>query len=122
VLISAADMGALASRKPAAVEKGMANNMESLAGVTPQSMANEIIANGSHWAFTTAYAGLASTPLLVVTSNDGFAPSNDSLVVALRRLGNRRVASVHFPTDHSYSDQRIALESAVLRWLEALPH
>lgn len=121
VLISAADMGALASRKPAAVVKGMANNMESLAGVTPQSMANEIIANGARWAFTTAYPGLASTPLLVITSNDGLAPSNDSLVVALRRLGNRRIASVHFPTDHSYSDQRIALESAVLRWLEALP-
>ncbi len=121
VLISAADMGALASRKPPAVTKGMANNMESLAGVTPQSMANEILADGARWAFTNAYAGLASTPLLVITSNDGFAPSNDSLVAALHRLGNRRVASVHFPTDHSYSDQRIALESAVLRWLEGLP-
>ena len=117
VLISAADMGALASRKPADVVNGMAENMESLAGVTPQSMANEIIANGGRWAFKTTEAGLASTPLLVITSNDGFAPQNDSLVAAVRKLGNTRIVTVHFATDHSYSDQRIALESAVLRWL-----
>ena len=117
VLISAADMGALASRKPADVVKGMANDMESLAGVTPQSMANEVIANGARWTFKTAYTGLASTPLLVITSNDGLAPQNDSLVAAVRKLGNSRITTAHFPTDHSYSDQRIALESAVLRWL-----
>lgn len=121
VLISAADMGALATKKRADVVKGMAGDMESLAGVTPESMANEIIANGARWTFKTAYAGLASTPLLVVTSNDGLAPQNDSLVAAVRTLGNARVATAHFPTDHSYSDQRIALESAVVRWLEAVP-
>jgi hypothetical protein len=99
----------------------MANNMESLAGVTAESMADDIVAHGARWSFRTAYAGLSSTPLLVITSNDGFAPSNDSLVAGLRKLGNRRVASAHFSTDHSYSDQRIGLESAVLRWLEMLP-
>jgi hypothetical protein len=28
---------------------------------------------------------------------------------------------VHEATDHSWSDRRIALESAVLRWLQQLP-
>jgi hypothetical protein len=84
-------------------------------------MADEVITKGAGWTFSTAYHGLASTPLLVVTSNDGLAPEGDSLVAAVRKLGNARVSTAHFPTDHSYSDQRIALESAVIRWLDALP-
>ena len=31
------------------------------------------------------------------------------------------VTLIHFATDHSYDDQRIALEAAVIRWLENLP-
>lgn len=120
VLISAADMGAAAKHKRADVVKEMADNMESLAGVTAESMADEIIANGAKWAFPTAYNGLAATPMLVVTSNDGLAPTNDALVAAVRKLGNSHIATAHFPTDHSYSDQRIALESAVIRWLDTM--
>ena len=59
--------------------------------------------------------------MLVVTSNDGLAPSNDALVAAVRARGNTHVTAVHFDTDHSYSDRRIALESAVIRWLQSLP-
>jgi hypothetical protein len=119
VLISAADMAA--RRTPRAkLVAGMANNMESLAGTSPQQMADELIAHKDSWAFSTAYDGLASTPMLVITSNDGLAPSNDSLVIAVRKLGNARITTAHFPTDHSYSDQRIAMESAVIEWLQKL--
>jgi hypothetical protein len=31
------------------------------------------------------------------------------------------VNTVHFATDHSYSDQRTALSAAVLQWLAKLP-
>jgi pimeloyl-ACP methyl ester carboxylesterase len=119
VLISAADMGRAGSAKRADVVKNMADDMESLAGVTAESMADELIAKGAAWTFATAYRGLAATPLLVITANDGLAPESDSLVVAVRRLGNTHVSTAHFATDHSYSDQRIALESAVVRWLDA---
>ncbi len=122
ILISAADMtGRATAASRDKLEKGMAENMESLAGVTPSSMANEVISLHATRSFANAYAGLANVPLLVVTSDDGLAPSNDSLVAAVRSRGNRRVTTVHFTTDHSYSDQRIALESAILRWLQALP-
>jgi hypothetical protein len=30
------------------------------------------------------------------------------------------VSTVHVATDHSWSDRRIALEDAVIRWLQAL--
>ena len=117
ILISAADMGRLGAVQRDTLAAGMADNMESLAGVTGQSMADELIAGGSRWGFETAVAGLARLPLLVLTSNDGLAADTDPLVRRVRALGNTRVTTVHQPTDHSWSDKRIALESAVLRWL-----
>ena len=80
-------------------------------------MADELRESASRFQFGAAAAGLARTPLLVITSNDGLAPSNDALVKKLRALGNSRIAQVHLATDHSYSDKRIALESAVINWL-----
>lgn len=118
VLISAADMAVLGDHPRAQVASHMAEDMESLAGTTPEQMADEIIAHKDAWRFGTAYDGLASVPMLVITSNDGLAPMNDALVAAVRARGNKNVTTLHLATDHSYSDQRIALESAVIRWLQ----
>ena len=63
---------------------------------------------------------LANRPVLVITSDDGLAPSNDAFVAALHKAGATDITTVHLTTDHSYSDQRIALESAVLENLEYL--
>ncbi len=119
ILISAADAGRSGSLPHDRLVKLAAENSETLAA-TPEQMAEELAAHGAAWRFDRAYSGLASVPLLVVTSNDRLAPVNDSLVAAVRARGNERVTTVHLPTDHSYSDQRIALESAVVRWLEGL--
>jgi len=119
VLISAADMGSEGAQAPAQVLQLARENMETL-NTTAESMANELMAHHAEWIFDRAYTGLATVPLLVITSDDGLAPTNDKLVAAVRAEGNRRVATAHFPTDHSYSDQRIALESAVVRWLNSL--
>lgn len=120
ILISAADMGAQAGLKRDQVIGIMRDNMESLAGVTAESMADELIAHGAEWRMSDAAPKLVHAPMLVVTSNDGLAPFNDALVKSARAAGNAHVTTVHFATDHSYSDQRIALESAVLRWLAGL--
>jgi hypothetical protein len=95
--------------------------MESLAGVTAESMADELLANAAKWRVSDRVPGLARLPLLVITSNDGLAPQSDALVKAVRSKGNTWVTTVHYPTDHSYSDKRIAVEASVLGWLERLP-
>ena len=122
VLMSAADMGgrgATAAAKPGIV-KTMAGDMESLAGTSPEKMADEIIAFSPRLSFNAEVAkGLAGKPLLVVTSNDGLAPMDEKLAAAVKADGGR-VATLHIATDHSYSDNRIALEAAVIRWLQAL--
>jgi hypothetical protein len=122
-LISAADMGgqgATAATRPI-VLKTMAENMESLAGTSPDQMADEVIRMSPRLSFTPAVAeGLAGKPLLVITSDDGLAPGADKLVKAIRDHGGQQVATEHMTTDHSYSGKRIALEAAAINWLQAL--
>lgn len=121
VLISAANMGAMPGRGPdrPALVREMDENRESLA-TTPQAMADELIAHASAWNLMNFAGGLARHPLLVVTSDDGLAPTDDALAAAARADGGA-VQVVHFATDHSYSDRRIGLETAVIGFLDALP-
>jgi acetyl esterase/lipase len=120
ILISMADMSRIAmASRPQAVAF-MADDMESLAGVTAESMADELIANGAKWRVADRVSGLTRVPLLVITSNDGLAPQSDSLVKAMRAAGNTSVMTVHYATDHSYSDRRIALETSIVRWLDGI--
>jgi pimeloyl-ACP methyl ester carboxylesterase len=129
-LISAADMGVdkMQSLKPGqekmAVD-GLAahlaeEGMAPLAGCTPQSLAKEVVANAAAWNVPNLAPKLANRTVLVITSDDGLAPSNDAFVAALRKAGATDLTTVHLTTDHSYSDQRIALEKAVLDGLEDL--
>src|SRR4051812_24098390 len=120
ILISAADMGALGGGKRADVVHETADDMESLSGTTPEQMADELMAHSKDWGFARIAGGLAATPLLVLTSDDGLAPHGDALVKAVRLIGNQHVVTAHVATDHAWSDHRIDLESRVLRWLQTL--
>jgi acetyl esterase/lipase len=97
-----------------------ADSMESLVGCTPEGLFSEAVAHKSEWNFITYAEALASRPLLVVTSDDGNAPDSDALVAAMGKARGMAVTEVHFPADHPYSDHRIALQAAVVRWLETL--
>ena len=130
--ISAADMagrgllppGAAGASKQQAVatlgrqlaEEGIAP----LAGCTPEGLAAELMAH-PEWSLASDAPGLRNKPMLIVTSDDGLAPSADKLAAAISSEGNDRILTAHLPTDHSYSDKRIELETQVIRGLEALP-
>ncbi|MEO6805475.1 MAG: alpha/beta hydrolase [Edaphobacter sp.] len=131
-LISAADMGVdkANATQPGQQKEAIArlatslatNGLAPLAGCTPESLAKEIFANAAAWNTINLAPKLANRPMLVITSDDGLAPSNDAFVAALRKAGSTDLTTVHLTTDHSYSDQRIALETAVLEALEYLQH
>ena len=121
VLISAADMGVVGAMPKSEAVAFMKDNMETLAGGTAESFADDLTAGASRRRLANAARGLTRIPMLVLSSDDGLAPHSDSLVAAVRRLGSRRVTTLHAATDHSWSDRRIMLVSAVLRWLERLP-
>ncbi len=99
--------------------KFMSENMESL-NTTAEKMAAEAMAGAAGWNFVDFAPNLAKHPLLLVTSDDGLAPASNALAKADRTVGGFPVTEVHIATDHSYSDHRIALETAVIRWLDGL--
>jgi uncharacterized protein len=130
VTISAADLGT--NRVPGVpadqrdlFAKGLARGlaaegMAPLAGVSPEMLASEVLANADKWNFVVLAPKFATRPLLVITSDDGLTAPNDGFVDAAKKSGNREVNTVHIPTDHSYSDHRIALQQTVLDWLARL--
>lgn len=120
ILISAADMARAGAMPRDRLAAAMADNMESLAGVTAESMADDLIAGGKDWGFDRAAPGLEQLPMLVLSSDDGLAAHTDPLVAKLRSRGNDRVTAIHESTDHSWSGKRIALQRAVLEWLAGL--
>ena len=121
VLISSADIGLVGAAKRADAVTLMLENMESLAGGTAETFADDLLAGSARRRLTAAAPSLVRLPLLVLTSDDGLSAHSDSLVAAIRRLGGTRITTMHAATDHSWSDKRVALISTVLRWLDRLP-
>jgi len=119
-LFSMADMGHLRGLPRAELIKLAADNAETLAQTSPEAMADELLANHAAFAVGNAAAGLATRPLLVLTADDGLAGDGDRLVAGVRAAGGTRITAQHVATDHSWSDSRIALESAVIDWLATL--
>jgi acetyl esterase/lipase len=117
ILISAADMGRSGSQPHDPLVADMADDMESLNGVTAESMAAELTANAQAFRMENAAAGLAQIPLLALTADDGLASDSTALVSAIAAKGGHQTTVKHFATDHSFSDHRIALESEIINWL-----
>lgn len=88
-------------------------------GASPDSVAREVIAH-KEWTFDAAAPALAKLPLLIVTAHDGGQAAATALGEQVKALGANPTL-VDFDTDHPFSDKRIALEAAVIRWLEDLP-
>jgi dienelactone hydrolase len=111
----------------AEVVKRMEDNLQTNQGMhtvgdtTPGELADEVIRNNAAWDLAQFAPAIAKHPLLVVTSNDGGAPANERVAVAVKAQPGANVTVVHFATDHLYNDLRISLASTVVRWLEQLP-
>jgi uncharacterized protein len=120
ILISAADMGQFGAEPHEKAVAMMADDMESLSGVTAESMADEVRANAKAFRLDNAVASLVPVPLLVLSADDGLAPQTDALVGAIKAKGGHNVTAIHVATDHGWSDHRIALESTIITWLTGL--
>ena len=122
--ISAADLGvaqllAMPEAQRTAALKTLsaslaAEGMAPLTGTTADALAQEVLTNASAWSFVGLAPQFVSRPLLVLTADDGWEPVNDALVAAVQKLGNHAVTTVHYATDHSYSDRRIAIQNDVV--------
>jgi pimeloyl-ACP methyl ester carboxylesterase len=128
VLIDAWNVGADAQRfaaiRPAdrrgVAKDQFAGSVGPLAGVTPEGFADELAAHAAAWDVTGWGPQLTAAPVLVIGAGQAFGARNHAIAEAITKAGGK-VTEVSLPTDHYFSDRRIALQAAVIRWLEALP-
>jgi len=123
-LISAAGMNLFTGPK-AEMIKALGNEygagtMHTLAGTTPETLYEEVIADPKPFTLNTYAAGAAKKSVLVVSSDDGLKALGDSFAAAVTASGGSP-RQAHLATDHSYSDMRIGLEAIVVDWLATLP-
>lgn len=123
IVISAADLGGMAATLD--TPTGMAEAIMALTddarftNAAPTALADEVLANAQAWDWRTNAAEMAGRPALIISSDDGNEPADQAVADAIEAAGGPKPARVRFPTDHSYNDHRIALQAAVVGWLQA---
>jgi pimeloyl-ACP methyl ester carboxylesterase len=119
-----ADAARLAAIRPAdrhgVAKDQFGDSVGPLAGVTANGFADELAGHAQAWDVLGWAPQLTAAPVLVVGADQAFGARNHAIAEAIARAGGR-VTEVSLPTDHYFSDRRIALQAAVIRWLEALP-
>ena len=122
-LISAASLTGFGTDRAHAVraigDEYGAGAMSTLAGTSPSALFAEIQADPTRFELRTYAQGAARVPVLVVDSDDGLQAVDEAYAAAVRAAG-RAPRVVHFTTDHSYSDHRIALQTELVGWLAGL--
>jgi len=119
--ISPWNLGPSASRPDSlARTKSFHDASPRLLGTTPEGMLAEAKQNAAKWNYVDWAVELQSRPIFIIESSDGNVPDNHALFEALQKAGDTRATEIHMETDHGYNDHRIALQIAVLQWLESL--
>ena len=121
VMICAWNIGPTVLR---AADNGRSDNYKNssprLAGTTPGVLMSEAKNNALMWNYVDYAPLLNNRPVLIMESNDRNRDDNQAMTDALRKAGNLRVTEKFTETDHSFSDHRIALQIAILDWLQSL--
>ncbi|HEY1471834.1 MAG TPA: alpha/beta fold hydrolase [Candidatus Acidoferrum sp.] len=97
------------------------NSSPRLAGTTPEGLMSEAKNNALKWNYVDYAPLLNNRPVLILESNDRNRDDNHAMAEALRKAGNPQVTEKFTDTDHSFSGHRIALQIALLDWLQSLP-
>jgi pimeloyl-ACP methyl ester carboxylesterase len=105
----------------AAFGKDVESYMPALAGTNPEALLSEVEHADARLDLIETAPALASRPLLIVGAARGIGRSGAAAAVAARVAGGKQVTAETLPTDHSFSDMRIALASRLVNWLQHLP-
>jgi pimeloyl-ACP methyl ester carboxylesterase len=94
-----------------------------LHGTSATKLLRELMDHALEWRLAVVGPQLADRPILMTIGEfekDEFPPAinYEPLRRALQGAGAKQLETRSFPTDHSYSDRRIALASAVVEWLQ----
>lgn len=122
-LISAGNLGPASVRQRASDPEFWVrwnDNASRLVGTTAQQLVDEVDSDRAKWNYMNCVPLLKERPILVLEADDRNTSDNQALVEALRKSGNTKVTEQHMRTDHPFSDHRIAMQSAIVNWLDAI--
>jgi uncharacterized protein len=123
-LISAWNPGVFATNPSPQLDKQQLEEFRGdvgpLAGTSPEALLDEAKKNAAAWDLV-AHASLwNSRPVLVVEADDFLHADDVAIANAVRKVPSGQITEVQMPTDHAYSDHRIALAATLLGWLKQL--
>jgi microsomal dipeptidase-like Zn-dependent dipeptidase/pimeloyl-ACP methyl ester carboxylesterase len=105
--------------KHAELVAGIDDLGNSLAGADAESLAREVEHSPAKWDLPALAPKLATRRVMLVWADRGLAEQNATFARALEKAGAKQLTATHMPTDHAFSDHRIALSRAVVAWLDA---
>lgn len=123
VMISAGDLGRAGKAPPEMRDQLVAfmnDSRETLNGATGETMVGELMGPHADWTLPALAPMLKDRRTLVLYSADFVKADSENLIAAMQAAGATRMQTRFEDTDHSWSDKRIALQAAVVNWLEAL--
>ena len=122
-LISGANLGPASARQrvsdPQFWERWN-DNASRLVGTTAAALVKELDSDSTKWNYMNCVPLLKDRPVLVLEADDRNTSDNQELADRLRKGGDARVTEVHMHTDHPFSDHRIAMQAAIVNWLESI--
>lgn len=120
ILIDAWDIGGdayFAKTDPKVLAEEIRPDTVPLAGTSPLALIAEIGRDRAKLDLVALSRTIAARPVLMIGAERGIGAVTAKLAQAARQAHADTVLEVQYPTDHSFSDSRIALSSEVLRWL-----
>lgn len=115
--IAAWNLGPSSLRAPSTTFR---NASPRLAGSSAEGLRKEANDRSAEWNYVGYAEALKSRPLLVLEAKDGNTGDNQALAEAVRKAGGAHVTETLVDTDHVFSDHRLALQAAVLTWLQSV--
>lgn len=88
-----------------------------LAGTSEEKLAAEMQANADRLDLAIRTVAFGPRPLDIVGAERGGGAAQTVLLNRARSAGNSKATGAVWPTDHSFSDMRIALAAELVRWL-----
>lgn len=89
-------------------------------GATASDLFAEAERHAKEWDYVQWADALCTKPVLLIEADDQNHADMEALAAALRKKALPRFQQVAIPSDHSFSDHRIALQSTVIEWLQNL--
>jgi hypothetical protein len=89
-------------------------------GTTARQLVKEVDSDPLKWNYMSCVPLLKERPIFVLEADDRNTSDNRTLAKALRRAGNTKVTEEYMQTDHPFSDHRIAMQAAIVNWLDAI--